>query len=87
MLAYAIDTKTFAVGAGDGVGVGDGVPIGEGDPFGGGTVDVLPCEQPPVPTIAAAAVAHAISVRTRSRGLESDIDGIPFTKSSGRRPR
>jgi len=86
MLAYARDTKTFAVAAGDGVGVGDGVPLGEGDPFGVGIADV-PCEQPPVPTIAAAAVAHAISVRTRSEGLESDIDGIPFTNSSGRRPR
>lgn len=29
MLAYAMETKTFAVGVGDGVGVGE--PLGSGD--------------------------------------------------------
>jgi len=31
ILAYAIDTKTFAVGVGDGVGVGE--PLGRGEGF------------------------------------------------------
>lgn len=30
MLAYAIETKTFAVGVGDGVGVGDPLGVGDG---------------------------------------------------------
>jgi len=34
MLAYAIETKTLAVGVGDGVGVGEPLAIGDGFPTG-----------------------------------------------------
>jgi len=86
MLAYSIETNTFAVGVGDGVAVGEPLGVGVGVWTTPGTVDVL-CEQPPMPTIEAAIVAQAIRVMARSGRPESDIEGFPFTSPCARRPR
>ena len=83
MLAYAIETKTFAVGVGDGVGVGDPLAVGVGEATGEGTAELL-FEQPPVPTIAAAAAAATTSVMARSGRRGSDIKRFPFTNCSAR---
>jgi hypothetical protein len=78
MLAYAIDTKTFAVGVGDGDPVGDGLAPGDGEIVGPGLVTAALCEQPPVPTIAAATTANAASTAMRNEDLDSDIEHRSF---------
>jgi hypothetical protein len=84
MLAYAIETKTFAVGVGDGVGVGE--PLGSGDGLPTGDTEEL-WEHPPVPTTDAAKIAQATSAIERSGRAESDIETNPFTRSCLRSAR
>src|SRR5579864_6775659 len=80
MLAYAMETNTFAVGVGDGMPVGElvGDAVAEGDGLGTAIVPVA-CVQPPVAAIASAAAAQAANATIRSVGKESGIEGNPFS--------
>jgi len=86
MLAYCIETKTFAVGVGDGDGVGETEGVGVGDATCcGGTVVVL-CVQPPMPTTAATAIESAATATRRVCRAGALIDGFPITNCSSRPP-